>query len=337
MKRVLICTVVVLSAVASAQTRTVELTLHPSKAAAPAQEYRLIPKADKLTEADAVPLYEQAAQSLPKKLDMNQFRQWLKTPLDTLPREKVRSTLNKLGPTLRLIEQAVKRKPLSWPQFQQGAMPPNLSEYRNIGCILAVQARLQIAQGRHEQAIGTMQKGFAMAKHVGESPTVTQGMTGVVIATFMCRQLEQLIQGPDAPSIYGALQKLPRPLVDLNVPMTIEMSNLESNRQYNIIVRRALKRHLESSHAAVRLMMTKLDRHVAALRCVEAMRLYAGAHEGKFPDKLTDITEVDIPVDPVNKKPFTYDRRGTQVFLEAAAPKGATARDAMQYLLNLKE
>lgn len=95
MKHVLICTVVALSAVASAQTRTVELTLHPSKAAAPAQEYRLIPEADKLTEADAVPLYEEAARTLPGGSQTAQkIRGWLKTPLDQLPLEQMRSTLN---------------------------------------------------------------------------------------------------------------------------------------------------------------------------------------------------------------------------------------------------
>jgi tetratricopeptide (TPR) repeat protein len=342
MKQICVFVAILLSAAVPARARRrgtgpVELTLRPAKTSAEAQQFRLLPTAEELTDADAVPLYEEAVQSLPGDFKPNQVRQWLDAPLDKLPRQQVQSTLEKLEPVLQLIEQAIKCKPRSWPQFAQAALPPNLTEYRELGFVLAAKARLQIAEGKYEQAIGTIQIGFAMAKHVGESPTVTQGMTGVAIAASMCRQLEQFIQAQDAPNIYRPLQELPRPLVDLNVPMTAEMSNLESNRQYNVIVRRALKRHLESSHAAVRLLMNRLDRHVAALQCVEALRLYAGAHDGKFPDKLSDVTEVAVPEDPISKKPFVYHRTGSKAALEAPAPNGATAKDAMRYLLILKE
>jgi hypothetical protein len=153
----------------------------------------------------------------------------------------------------------------------------------------------------------------------------------------MCRQLEQFIQYPDAPSLYGALQALPRPLVDLNVPMKIEMSNLESSKQYHVIARRALKRHLESSHTVVRMLMNRLDRHVAALQCIEALRLYAGAHNGTFPNELSDVTEVPIPNDPIDQKPFIYHRTGSKAALEAEAPNGAKARFALRYLLNVEK
>ena len=42
------------------------------------------------------------------------------------------------------------------------------------------------------------------------------------------------------------------------------------------------------------------------LRCVEAMRLYAAAHDGKLPSKLEEITEVPVPVDPVTGKSFAF-------------------------------
>ena len=342
LKATFVCLVIVFLCVVPAIARRspsepVELTLYPAKAPESAEKHRLLPKTYGQTDADAVPLYEKAVQSLPKKLDMNQVRQWLGTPLDKLPRQKVKSTLEKLEPALQLIEQAVKCKPRSWPQFVQGTLPPNLTEYRELGFVLAAKARLQIAERNYEQAIITIQIGFAMAKHVGESPTVTQGMTGVAIATSMCRQLEQLIQAQDAPNIYLPLQELPRPLVDLNIPITVEMSNAKSSRQYNVIVRRALIRHLESSHTRIRLLMNRLDRHVAALQCVEALRLYAGAHDGKFPDKLSDVTEVAVPENPVSKKPFVYRRTGSKAVLEAPAPNGATAKDAIRYQLILKK
>ncbi len=174
MKRVLIFTVVALSAVASAQTRTVELTLHPSKAAAPAQEYWLIPEADKLTEADAVPLYEEAARTLPGGSQTAQnIREWLRTPLDQLPLEQMRSTLEQFGPTLAIVEQAVKCRQCNWPAFNPNAFVPNLDEYRTVIYALALQARLQIAEGQYDKAVGSIRTGLAMARQLAEAPNLT--------------------------------------------------------------------------------------------------------------------------------------------------------------------
>jgi hypothetical protein len=51
---------------------------------------------------------------------------------------------------------------------------------------------------------------------------------------------------------------------------------------------------------------TRIDRKFAALRCVEAVRLYAAAHGGRLPAKLADIKEVPVPDDPMTGKPFQY-------------------------------
>jgi hypothetical protein len=61
--------------------------------------------------------------------------------------------------------------------------------------------------------------------------------------------------------------------------------------------------------------MGRVDRRFAALRCVEALRLYAAGHEGKLPAKLSDITEVPVPADPVTGKSFAYVVKGDKVHL----------------------
>jgi hypothetical protein len=50
----------------------------------------------------------------------------------------------------------------------------------------------------------------------------------------------------------------------------------------------------------------RLDRHIAALRCVEAIRLYAATHGSELPTALDQIKEVPIPLDPMTGKPFEY-------------------------------
>ncbi len=66
--------------------------------------------------------------------------------------------------------------------------------------------------------------------------------------------------------------------------------------------------------------MDQVDRDLAALRCVEALRLYAAGHGGKLPAALRDVTELPVPADPITGKPFTYEATGDHARLSAAAP-----------------
>jgi len=87
--------------------------------------------------------------------------------------------------------------------------------------------------------------------------------------------------------------------------------------------------------ARVRLLMNRLDRHVAVLQCIEAIRLYAAANDGKLPNQLNNIIEAHIPEDPVLKKPFTYHCINVMAILEAPAPEGTTIKEAMRYELKM--
>jgi hypothetical protein len=79
-----------------------------------------------------------------------------------------------------------------------------------------------------------------------------------------------------------------------------------------------------------------MERQITALQCIEALRLYAGSHDGKFPEKLSDVTEIKIPEDPVTKKPFSYTRTGSEAVLELEETEGSEGRDAVRYELKLK-
>jgi hypothetical protein len=60
----------------------------------------------------------------------------------------------------------------------------------------------------------------------------------------------------------------------------------------------------------------RVERRIDALRCVEAIRLYAAAHGGKLPAKLDDIKEVPVPMDPATGKAFRYKLDGDKAVLE---------------------
>jgi hypothetical protein len=82
----------------------------------------------------------------------------------------------------------------------------------------------------------------------------------------------------------------------------------------------------------------RLERRVAALRCVEAIRLYASAHDGKLPATLGAITEVPIPTDPMTGQAFHYQVTGDRATLSASAPPGEQANPSttLTYELTLR-
>ncbi len=82
----------------------------------------------------------------------------------------------------------------------------------------------------------------------------------------------------------------------------------------------------------------RTEREIAILRIFEAIRLYAAAHDGQLPESLSGITEVPIPIDPLQGTAFIYNRiDGSTAILEAPAPSG-TNLDAywLRYEIHLE-
>jgi hypothetical protein len=89
------------------------------------------------------------------------------------------------------------------------------------------------------------------------------------------------------------------PLASLLVPASMAAKNAETRCQWNL----------------------------AVLRIFEAMRLYAAAHDGRWPDRLADVAEVPIPTNPCDGKPFVYQRQGDKAVLTSEkGPEGVPWR-----------
>jgi hypothetical protein len=69
-----------------------------------------------------------------------------------------------------------------------------------------------------------------------------------------------------------------------------------------------------------RLTQARFEARVALLRHVEALRMYAAAHEGRWPAKLADLP-VPVPDDPFTGKPFGYQVEGATAHLHGTPPK----------------
>ena len=89
-------------------------------------------------------------------------------------------------------------------------------------------------------------------------------------------------------------------------------------------------RAIESMHKAT----VWPDRQVAILRAIEAIRLYAAAHDGQLPETLDQITEVPVPEDPATGKPFLYRRAGAAAILHG--PQAGLRNPAPTYRLTIR-
>jgi hypothetical protein len=78
----------------------------------------------------------------------------------------------------------------------------------------------------------------------------------------------------------------------------------------------------------VRISQARLDQRIALLRHVEALRLYAAAHDGKLPATLADVG-VPLPSDPFTGKPFRYHLDGATAHLRGSPPRGREKEPAL--------
>jgi len=66
--------------------------------------------------------------------------------------------------------------------------------------------------------------------------------------------------------------------------------------------------------------LARTDRHIAMLRIIEALRDCAAHHDGRPPERLEQINNLPIPLDPITGKDFSYHVEGQTAILEALAP-----------------
>lgn len=289
----------------------------------------LVFKPDELTDDDGAELYAEAAQALPQATNGEQIRRWLAAPLSELPQAQVNALLQQARASLELTSRGAKCRKCDWPPFQPGTMPANLSGYRDLARLLCLRARLETAQTRYNNAIETIRTGLAMARHIGDSPTVVQGTVSVAIAAMVLRCVEDLAQAPGSANLHAALRALPQPLIDVERPISSELKSLDANRQYGQAVRHMMRRQMEAGYERVRQLMRRLDATVAALQCIEALRHHAATHSGSLPPRLEEIHGVEVPAG--DQTAFVYRLDGSKAVLEVAPPKGGRPRDAVRY------
>jgi hypothetical protein len=427
------------------------LTVRPAAEPTPALKYHLLPWPREQHRGNAALHYHRAAllrEGIPKETQ-DKFAKFVGVPLKDLPPNDVRPVLRAYKHVLEELNLGAHASYCDWQLSEQirqdtlGILLPEVQRMREFAALLQLKARLEIAEGRTNDAAATLQTGFALSRHISQMPTLISALVGIAISSIMAAELDNLVQVTGAPNFYWALTDLPRPFIDLRETMQTErhmadslfpgLRELADNpraaplstqqleaftdricklasdyggppglgtraglalmaaklypeaKRYLVargrtaaevdampIVQAALlyqmyqydeyfdemvkwqglplwearpgllraDRHLKQERArygglvptlATLLLpamqkvfeaQARIDRKIAALRCVEAIRLYAAAHDGKLPLSLSDIQDVPVPIDPVTGKPFQYVAAGNQATLTTPLPPG---------------
>ena len=314
----------------------VELTIYPVKAGELEKKYQLVVKAEDQIDADAVPLYEKAAKLIPKDFNQKQIREWLNLPVEQLPQTQAEATLQKYLEPLKVAVRATMCKECNWPEWKPGDQIENLTEYRKLVYVITLWARLEISRRGYEGATIAICTGFGMAGHIGKGPTIIQGVVGATIGGLMCKELEQYMQGQDSPNLYRALADMPRPFVDVEKAIEHE-KKVRLDLPPDDIRQGQTAEQKEAVFDRVRSISKRLDNNLNGLQCVEAIRHYAAAHDGRLPENLSDISKVEVPKDVVSGEAFEYRRTSEGAVLKSGMPQGGRPKDMIHYVIVLKK
>ncbi len=209
-------------------------------------KYRILPEGHTLVPGNAAIFYHRAIELIlenrlrtqvpkdRKESSANDERvasDWLTAPLSAIPHDRAQRWLDAHEAALHEIALGARRQSCNW-EFEQreegiALLIEEIQQMRSLGRLVALQARMAILDGRIDDAIDSIQTGFAVARHVSEGPMLVQGLVGMSLSAVMTKPLEELIQAPPMPSLYWALSDRPRPFIDLSAALENERFTLE--------------------------------------------------------------------------------------------------------------
>jgi hypothetical protein len=222
------------------------IILRPAAAPVPALKYRILPERHNLVPGNAAIFYHRAIElTMEQRLqaqvakdrkdassaDDRTAADWSIAPLNAIPREQAHRWLDANRAALHEITLGARRQTCNW-EFEQreegiGLLVEEIQFMRSLGRLVAIASRVAVLDGRLDDAVDSLQTGFAMARHVSDGPSLYQGLVGLALASAMIKPLEDLVQAHETPSLYWALADRSRPMIDLSKAIDAERLTLE--------------------------------------------------------------------------------------------------------------
>jgi hypothetical protein len=177
----------------------IKLTVRPKAAPQPALRYRLLPELREMQPGNPIPNYTKCL----------------------IERDFTRQT--SLGQAaLRQADRAARLDNPDWGILDRlkrdgfSVILPDVQGMRELALGLQERFRREHASGRIGDALETAKTMFAMARHLGEHPTLIGDLVGISVANVAIGPLEELLEHRDCPNLYWALTDLPEPLVPVS-------------------------------------------------------------------------------------------------------------------------
>lgn len=298
----------------------------------PTFRYRLRYWQDELIDADSWSFYQVFFEVDPntpeREPDVEFLRQQLAAPPEQMDVAGLTAYFEAAADKINALEQAVQCRTVVWPKIRPPYQPPRRHFYsrsisrapdssvaddlvlpiadvpdllKNLdtaGLLLSVKARYAIGQGDYDAACRWLRAALAHGRQVTTGPDSPLAMAGAVHMERALSQVEAWIRQPGSPSLFRALGDLPRPLVIF--------SGVSINQRYKESGSHDILEVEPDFLAQSPRIVQRLERLVAMLHCVEAVRLHAALYGGRAPQHLSEITAVRVPLDPVTRDPFDY-------------------------------
>ena len=118
---------------------------------------------------------------------------------DQFPVAEARTLVDRWQRQIQQIEFGTRRASCDWnytlPEQRLEAIEillPDAQAMRTWGRLLALKARVEMAEGKVEDAVKTLETGLAFGRHVGEGPFLINRLVGIAICNLMLEQAERL-------------------------------------------------------------------------------------------------------------------------------------------------
>jgi hypothetical protein len=210
------------------------LRITPMAPVRPAMKYRLLPSLLDQTPGNAAQLYLLGASQVPTVDELNnRIDNWLQADLTALPRKEIDDALGdkKVEYCARFFEKAARREVCHWETTYKTegyeALLPHLLGMRNGMRMIALRARLQIADGDFAGALHSMQTGMGAAQHLNNEAVLIQQLVSAAIARMMLDDVTEWVGRENSPNLYWALAELPRPFNDVTRTLDNERFGLQ--------------------------------------------------------------------------------------------------------------
>lgn len=222
------------------EPQLIELSITPAAEPVPVLRHRFDVPITSQRPGNRVPFYYRAVMQLKEPAyhqeQQRQFHELFNelqdVPLDELPLEKAKEVLARYTNIFKELERATIRTKTDWDwRLDELSGPesisfllPEIQESRELARLLYVKGRVEIAEGRFEDAEQTLRMGYALAEAVAEPLTIINDLVGIAITSMMNNLVRDWIDAKGSPNVYWALAALPNPVVELRPALEYELA-----------------------------------------------------------------------------------------------------------------